>query len=818
MPDKKGDIGRVVVEHRGGRPMSRARQQAEVEASSIFAKPSERSTLGLGGVRTPAPAATPSPAEGIGSQAPRASSGSTEGRERDVGFESRVEAVVDKLANGMTALTGSMEVLVQQMNQMAKLQSSLINVTTEAKDQSVEQAKLAKQNNEAIARLAPMVTNNADVILGNVREAMSDMRVLAQSVANAKLEAPTGNQPAGAAVAPEQIESPKPARGQAEPGSIEPEGKVAKKARPGKSKTAWSDLSDKEKLEALGLKRGRGRPAKDALTDVEIAEVLASATPEATRDAIRARRSEAVAAAAAVADTPATVELPKDEEAQVVSETAEASPEGEEPGAVQASVTKRGRRSKADLEIAAARADLLASLGLKRGRGRPAKDALSEQELDEVVASSRPKATLKAILERRAKAQSESTESVAQQAEAAATADTVAGESIADKPKRGRSKKVAESADVVAKPSERAEQPAAVAAEPAADKPKRGRPKKVVEASAEVVQPSVPVEQPAAVAAGPAADKPKRGRPKKVVEAADVVAPAPASVEQPAAVAAEPVADKPKRGRPKKAVQAADVIAQPSVPVEQPAAAAAELVADKPKRGRPKKVVEAAPSQPPASAAQAAVASEPVADKPKRGRPKKVVEAADVVVQPPAPAVAVAEPVADKPKRGRPKKNADSAIPAASKAPKASEAVGAAPPDEPAKKKRGRPRKDATEAAGTTVAKVAKAKAPKALSRVDWSKVPHSNDVMILTIEGVTNFQIDRSVWNEAGFGANDKVMIETNGEEFRLSKSDAGTKPSTMSGSFVVVSFSGRDIKSLWKIQHVVEDGQLLLKGVKAL
>lgn len=697
MPDRKGDTGRVVVEQRG-RPMSRARQQAEVVASSIFAQPAERPILGLGGARSPAP---PNAATEGANPAPQHKTATSVEGQRDSGFERRVEAVVEKLANGMSALTGSMEVLVEQMNKMATLQASLLNVTTATKDQSAEQAKLAKLNNEAIARLAPMVSNTTDVILGNVREAVSDMRQLAQTVAKTKVETTPGEEPA--VVARQERDD---VTAHAAPSLPDVVGRAASEgaATPQKSRSrrtkaeiATARAVD-ERLVALGLKRGRGRPSKDALTDVELAEVLASTSPEATLAEIRSRREEAAAAetAKAAGEPAAPLVARKGDRkattAETVASEVQAAPErgsdqpstdqpaaelfalGEESTSVSAdesAVLTRRRRTKAEIEAAAALEAKLASLGLKRGRGRPARDALTAEELAEIGASSRPKATLKAILDRRAKAQYAA----------------------------------------VAVPVESAAVPVAKVPTPSEDKPKHGCPKKNAEAASVSSERSAPEATQAVLApAEPVAEKPKRGRPKKSVEA----------VAQPDIVPAAPVVDKPKRGRPKNAESA------------------------------------------PASLA------------------KSVSQVAQIPV-----------------------------------------AAASASVEEPAKKKRGRPRKDATPAIQVKEAarpKTTKVERSKPLSDVDWSRVSQSHDVMVLTMEGITTFQIDRSVWNEAGFAAEDKIGVEINGEEFRLSKSETGVKPATISSAFVVVSFSGLEVPSLWKIQHVTKDGILLLKGAKAL
>lgn len=773
--NKRGDRNPVVVEQRGTRPMSRARQQAEVEASSIFAKPAERPLLGLGGSRASGSAAAPSNPAPPASQR---SEGSEPGPQREAGFEDRVEAVLTKFANGMNNLTGTLSSLVEKMAKMEALQDSLINQT---KDQSAEQQKLSRQNNEAIARLAPLVSNTTDVILGNVREAVSEIRQLTHSALPAPAEAAspapseqvvsTEARDADAGAVPAAISEdaavPKRQRRrraqavEEQPGAVpeatavvptvetptgeavaaeatESHGGEAPKRRRTKEEIAAARELE-ERLAALGLKRGRGRPSKDALTDEEMAEVGASADPVATLAAIRERKAIAAAAAAAQpspaavaspaheaekpsrsrkprAVAPTQTEVPEVVEAAEAVEAVAAEPKkatrkrrsasaeaaesavaekapetaGVEEAPVQAEAVsettpelnateepsasaKRGRRTKAEIEAAAELDKKLAKLGLKRGRGRPSKDALTADELAEIGASARPKATLKAILERRA---------------SAALSRPSSDESV----------------------------------------------------SSDVTQPKVD-EGDTKVARG-------RGKAKTTPE------------NEPAVSAPLPDATGVKRAGRK----------------------AASTVS----------TVEATATE---AASESIPAAEPDAPLKAKGRGKA--------------AAAKAAPAAGKGK-GKASQSAASATAPAQVA-----------EGQPEKRPRGRPKSEKTlarEAEQAAKAQAAAKTSPKALSQVDWSKVPQSHDVMVLTMGGVTTFQIARSVWDEAGFGPDDKVKVETNGEEFRLSKSAKGTKPGTMASNVVMVSFPGLEVVSLWKIQHATENGTLLLRGEKAL
>lgn len=733
MPRKEGGSTPVVVSVQGTRGMSRARQQAEASASSVFTKGpigANRPTLSLGGAKPEARAAADavfkSPAQ---KSAQRAQPSEAAGRS----FDSDRSEADSSLKKDMSILASALTSMAEQVTLMAQVQAAQIAANSDKADLH---ALLAKQT-EVLSRLAPVIAASQNLTAGDVT-----------------------SQP--------ETTSPAAVPASADDAQANAGGEVPKIAESAK---ANAETTAQETPEAAGVPTPAAEAAPPrVLPSLISAEPKVPAVSEPDKDSKAARKkpranAKSKAKSAPRVAAPAAAKTPK---------PAAAVKSGVVDGEA-AATGKRFRRTKAQMEEFRLEQQRLADLGLKRGRGRPPKTALTAEQIAAIAASDDPEAA---------------------RAEAEAAARTkVAAEA---KPEERASE-----AQAPAAPIEQVDAAPGVAIEPAAVPAKAGRKSKATAASNEAVASAAanPVARgrkartKAEVALAPAAAA-KKSAAKKTAKAVAV------SKQESAPASEAQVAASPKtRGRVRK--ETADVAAAAAVaaPASQPEGATTPK-----KRGRPRKettvadaagTLEAAPVPAPATKA--------------RGGTPKAVAAAEAPLAPETSAAPAAKP------RGRPRKDASEA--ASVNIAETAAAVMSAP----AKRPRGRPRKDAVAAADTTSAPKPARKAPAAakasaaqerVSSINWAKVKVTPDVMVLSSGKATTMQIGRKIWESAGFADDEPVFVLSDGPDIRITKQAGGRKPTSAEGSVITLKVPSNGAASLWKIKYAVEGGALFLHG----
>lgn len=539
MPKRMGEGSPVDVEVRGARRMSRARQQAEATANSIFAKgPGAKPTLTLGGVKAEAealfkpPAAKPLAAPSQASHRP---------------FAPDQTEVVGALRNDMSVLAAALTSMAEQIALMAQVQAAAI---VENRDKANEQTLLQKQNLDVISRLAPIVAGVQGVIVASGPEASPDSSASVSGPSLAKSTTEVSGAPSAAEGGGTDLQ----AKPEAE-NAIEPQApaKATGRILPSQISTISSGVgaSAHSNTDVSSRKNTRGKSAKSA------AKAKAKTAPQVAPNAASS------AAAASISR-----------------------PEG---AATQDG--KRFRRTKAQMEEFRREQEKLAALGLKRGRGRPSKSALSAEQLAAIAASDDPEAALAEAM------------SAARSKPAGETPKAVPNDAT---PTESESVTAAPGADVVepgmaktgSKPNVISEVENAPATVSSADMPevaggKRRGPKPKASAEFEAAS--------NAVATPVAAEGKRRGRKPKM---------AALGIESSPAVAADaaPATEPKRRGRKPKSLTAPELVAAPeAAPIGTPtrrgpkpkvvAAIAPDAAAASVKRGpgRPRKDAAPAP-------------------------------------------------------------------------------------------------------------------------------------------------------------------------------------------------------------------------------
>lgn len=365
MPKKMGEGTPVDVEVRGARRMSRARQQAEATANSIFANgPGAKPRLTLGGVKAEAealfkpPAAKPLAAPSQASHRP---------------FAPDQTEVVGALRNDMSVLAAALTSMAEQIALMAQVQAAAI---VENRDKANEQTLLQKQNLDVISRLAPIVAGVQGVIAASGPETSPDSSASVPAPALGK----STTELSGAPTVAENGATDLQAKPEAE-NAIEPQApaKATGRILPSQISTISSGMgvSARSNTDVSSRKNTRGKSAKSA------------AKPEAEMAPQVAPNAASPAAAASISR-----------------------PEG-----AATRDGKRFRRTKAQMEEFRREQEKLAALGLKRGRGRPSKSALSAEQLAAIAASDDPEAALaEAMSAARSKPSAETPKAVSNEA------------------------------------------------------------------------------------------------------------------------------------------------------------------------------------------------------------------------------------------------------------------------------------------------------------------------------------------------------------------------------------------------------------------
>lgn len=767
MPMKKGESSPVVVVE-GTRRMSRARQQAEASASSVFTKgpiASNRPTLSLGGTKSETRAAADAVFK---SPAPKTTQPAQPSEAVGRSFDSGRSDADSSLRKDMSVLASALTSMAEQIGLMAQVQAASI---AENRDKVDLHALLAKQT-EMLARLAPVVAGSQNLPADGPSEIAAQPLDLVSAPPEAVPASVNDAQANAIGEAPKVAE---PAEANAETSAqATTESAVVPAAAPETAapRVLPSLISSMPQAPALSE---TGKPSKAARTKPR-------ANAKAKAPTVKVARAAARKPAAKPAEAASPVVLN------------EASTGG--AAVKQASSGKRFRRTKAQMDEFRREQQTLEALGLKRGRGRPSKQALSAEQIAAIAASPDPEAARAEILaQMQRQAQVEARAKV--KAKKRAKAEAKKAKAAAEEAARAEAEASA-SANETAAAEQTSAAPEAVAdAAPAA--PKRGRKSKSAVSAIDEVAAVVEVpKRGGRKAKAPAVEAlPTEAAPAK--KAAARKAAKDQAVEAPSTEVA-PV----QKAAAKKAAKAVEV-APPAEPVPPPQPQAAP--APKP-RGRPRKDASVVAAAGTPVAAPVAV-SEPAPKR--RGRKPKAVAAAEA----PAAAEVVAAPAA-KP-RGKTKK--DATVAASANVAQ----TAAADVSTPAKRPRGRPRKDATAPVSTAAApkKERKAsaatKAPAAkerISAINWAKAKLTPDVMVLSSGKFTTMQIGRKIWEAAGFTDDESVFVLSDGQEIRITKQAGGRKPTSSRGSVITLKVPSIGEASLWKIKYAIEGDALFLHG----
>jgi hypothetical protein len=468
----------------------------------------------------------------------------------------------------MSVLAAALTSMAEQISLMAQVQAAAI---VENRDKADLQALLQKQNIELISRIAPVVAGAQDLTGGGRREETSQPRDLGLETPVAVPGAVSDASSDMTREATKVVEGAKASAETAAPAAIEPSVEpVAEKAKT--PRVLPSLVSPMAQAPAVADKPKA--PRKESKSAPAKARGEKSARGKTSTNAKSQNAPSAISQGAAEITAPA-----------VTAGTAVSNGEAAGSG-------KRFRRTKAQMEEFRLEQERLAKLGLKRGRGRPSKTALTAEQLAAIAASEDPEAALaEAMAAIRAKpvattpknTESNEPEIADAQSEQPVVGDAPAAEAAPVKAKAGRKSKAAPVVEAAVAP---APEPVAAA------EGKRRGPKPKVAVAVEIAAAPEPAPVPAAAPEGK-----RRGRKPKAVAVPEIEA-APVSSPQPVAAP-----EGKRRGRKPKAAA-----------TSEPAPAAESAPLSAPKRRGPK---------PKAASPQAVSEPAPAVVKRPRGRPRK---------------------------------------------------------------------------------------------------------------------------------------------------------------------------------------------------